>query len=102
MSPGSSAAGLLWLTLALAGAPPAAEPVALLEQLGARVERNPRGEVWSIDLSRAAGLNAGLDQLTQFPRVRQLILPATLDDAGLACIAGLAELEALDLRRQVR
>ncbi|MFN9268139.1 MAG: leucine-rich repeat domain-containing protein, partial [Planctomycetaceae bacterium] len=103
MSPGWLSGGLLLLCLALAGGePPGEDPVTPLAQLGARVERTAEGEVWAIDLSRAAGVNAGLDQLPRFPRVRQLILPAALDDAGLGRVAGLAALRELDLRRHTR
>ena len=68
MSPGWLSAGLLLLRLALAGGePPGEDPVTPLARLGARVERTAEGEVWAIDLSRAAGVNAGLDQHSRHP-----------------------------------
>jgi hypothetical protein len=74
------------------------DPATSLAKLGARIERDAAGTVEAVDLSAAAGLNAGLEQAAALTSLRRLTLPPRIDDAGIAALKPLRQLEELDLR----
>lgn len=73
-------------------------PVAALEKLGARLERNEPGEVTAVDLSRSPITDAGLEHLRRLPQLQQLNLDGTrITDDGLVILKGLTNLRELDI-----
>jgi hypothetical protein len=70
----------------------------LVESLGGRLQRDPDGQIRSIDLSGTSVTDAQLPSLRGLPVLRSLNLGATeISDAGLITIAGIRSLEELSL-----
>lgn len=67
------------------------------EQQGARVERNGRGEIASVDLTGAWVSDADLERLAGLTKLNRLVLAHTrVTDAGFAHLAGLKTVRELD------
>ena len=77
----------------------AADPVAALKKLGAKIERNEQGEVVEVSLRLSTSItDAGLVHLKGLPNLQNLSLFGTkVTDAGLVHLKGLMELQELNL-----
>ena len=78
----------------------AADPVAALKKLGAKIERNEQGEVVEVSLRLSTSItDAGLVHLKGLPNLQNLSLFGTkVTDAGLVHLKALTELQELNLR----
>ena len=76
----------------------AADPVAALKKLGAKIERNEQGEVVEVSLMNRKLTDAGLAHLKGLNNLTGLLLADTkVTDAGLAHLKGLTKLKRLGL-----
>ena len=75
-----------------------ADPVAALEKLGARIERNEQGEVIGVSIAFRKFTDADLVQLKGFAELQSLDLTHTqITDLGLVHLKGLTNLTSLVL-----
>ena len=74
------------------------DPIAVLEEFGAKIKRNEQGEVVEVVLVGTKITDAGLVHITGLTRLQRLVLHRTqITDAGLVHLEGMTQLQSLHL-----
>ena len=77
------------------------DPIAVLEEFGAKIKRNEQGEVVRVSLADTKITDAGLVHLKGLTELQSLSMGGVgsqITDAGLVHLKGLSSLQTLDLR----